>query len=308
MSGFVIGVDGGGTRTRVIVADSAGQELASAEGAGSAVLPGLAERSADVINSAVCEALESANLGGQRARILYVGVAGVGRAEEKRALQHELERRNLAEEVVVEADALIALSDAFGSGPGIMLIAGTGSVAFGRSPNGAFARAGGWGLAVGDEGSGAWIGRRALGIVAAAHDNREPATALTGAILTATQVNDVEDLVPWAIAAKPSDLATLAPVVFTEAANDDTRAASLVSLAVEELVLHARALARTLFVDERAEIPVALSGGLLQKGSFLRKKLEARLKSVVPGSVVQNTVVNPARGAVKSANSLIGAA
>lgn len=308
MSGIVIGVDGGGTRTRVIVSDSEGNELATAEGSGSAVLPGQAERSADVIASAVCEALESANLGDQRARIIYVGVAGVGRTEEKRALQHELERRNLAEEVVVEADALIALSDAFGSGPGIMLIAGTGSVAFGRSPNGAFARAGGWGLAIGDEGSGAWIGRRALGIVAAAHDNREPATALTGAILTATQVNDVEDLVAWAIAARPSDLAALAPAVFTEAANDDTRAASLVSLAVEELVLHVRALARTLFVDERAEIPVALSGGLLQKGSFLRKKLETRLKSVVPGSVVHSAAVNPARGAVKAANSLIGAA
>jgi glucosamine kinase len=245
-------------------------------------------------------------MGDQRARMIYVGVAGVGRAEEKRALQVELERRNLAEEVVVEADALIALSDAFGSGPGIMLIAGTGSVAFGRSPNGAFARAGGWGLAIGDEGSGAWIGRRALGIVAAAHDGREPETALTGAILTATQVNEVEDLIPWSIAAKPADLAALAPAVFTEAANDDTRAASLVSLAVEELVLHARALARTLFVDERAEIPVALSGGLLQKGSYLRKKLEARLKSVVPGSVVSNTVIVPARGAVKAAHALIG--
>lgn len=306
MTGIVIGVDGGGTRTRVIVADSEGHELATAEGSGSAVLPGFAERSADVIASAVCEALESANIGDQRARIIYVGVAGVGRAEEKRALQHELERRNLAEEVVVEADALIALSDAFGTGPGIMLIAGTGSVAFGRSPNGAFARAGGWGLGIGDEGSGAWIGRRALGIVAAAHDNREPETSLTGAILTATQVNEVEDLIPWSIAAKPSDLAALAPAVFTEAANDDTRASSLVSLAVEELVLHARALARTLFVDERAEIPIALSGGLLQKGSYLRKKLETRLKSVVPGSVVQVGAINPARGAVKAAQALMG--
>lgn len=306
MSGIVIGVDGGGTRTRVVVADSEGHELATAEGSGSAVLPGLAERSADVIASAVCEALESASMGDQRARMIYVGVAGVGRAEEKRALQVELERRNLAEEVVVDADALIALWDAFGSGPGIMLIAGTGSVAFGRSPSGVFARAGGWGLAMGDEGSGAWIGRRALGIVAAASDNREPETSLTGAILTATQVNDVEDLIPWAIAAAPADLAALAPAVFTEAANDDTRAASLVSLAVEELVLHARALARTLFMDERAEIPVALSGGLLQKGSYLRKKLEARMKSVVPGSVVSSATIVPARGAVKAAQALIG--
>jgi glucosamine kinase len=270
------------------------------------VTPGNAARSADIIASAVCEALESANLGDERPKLLYAGVAGVGRGEEKRALQAELEKRNLAEEVIVEADALIALADAFGSAAGILLIAGTGSVAFGRSPAGKFARCGGWGLAIGDEGSGAWIGRRALAVVAAAYDGREPATDLTGAIVTATQVNDVEDLIAWSIAATHADLAALAPVVFAVAENGDVRASSLVSLAVEELILHVRALALSLFSDERAAIPVALSGGLMHKGSFLRKRLEQRLKTAVPGAQVQQAQVNPARGAVKAATALLG--
>src|SRR5439155_10137098 len=101
----------------------------------------------------------------------------------------------------------------------------------------------------------AWIGRRALSIVTAAADGREPETALTGAILTAAQVNETNDLVGWAANAAPAQLASLAPVVLSVAEAGDLRANALVSLAVEELVLHVRALARQLFGDERAAIP-----------------------------------------------------
>ena len=171
----------------------------------------------------------------------------------------------------------------------------------GRGPTGATARAGGWGVAIGDEGSGAWIGRRALSVVAAAADGREPETALTGAILTALELNETPQLIPWAASATPAMLATLAPVVLTIAAGGDQRANSIVSLAVEELALHVRALARRLFTDERASVPVALSGGLLGPGSPLRKRLEHRLKSAVPGAHVHASEIDAARGAVRAA-------
>ena len=149
------------------------------------------------------------------------------------------------------------------------------------------------------------IGRKSLGIVASAADGREPQTALTGAILTAAQVNEVTELVPWGIAATPKELAALAPVVFNVASAGDPRAIALVGLAVEELVLHIRALAVKLFGDDRAAVPVAFSGGLLHKGSFLRKKLEQRLKSAVPGAQVRPVEIIAARGAVKEALSRI---
>ena len=306
MTDLVIGVDGGGSKTRVIVADGTGAQLADVTGPGSAMAPGRADHSAGVIGELVRQALAQVRVEATKPRALVAGVAGVGRANENRALTVALEDLELADEISVEGDGEIALTDAFGFGPGIILISGTGSIAYGRGPSRVLARCGGWGPAFGDEGSGAWIGRKSLAIVASAADGREPATALTGAVLTAAQVNEPTELIPWGIAASPKELAALAPVVFNAASAGDARANALVGLAVEELVLHIRALALKLFMDERAAVPVAFSGGLLQKGSLLRKRLEQRLKSAVPGAQIRAAEIVAARGAVKSALALAG--
>lgn len=306
MSAIVVGVDGGGTRTRVQVADDQGREIVLVEGAGSAVRPGEAERSAEVIAALVRDALAASDMVHVTPKVVCVGVAGVGRDIERQALWQALASRDIAEEIVVHADATVALDDAFGEGAGVLLVAGTGSVAFGRGPTGAFARCGGWGPVFGDEGSGAWIGRRALSVVTAAADGREPETALTGAILTAAELNDVSELVGWAAAASASDLAALAPVVMSVADSGDLRANALVTLAVEELMLHIRTLARTLFADERASVPVALAGGLMARGTLLRKRLGHRLKTGVPGAQVRAEEVVPVRGAVRGALRFLG--
>ncbi len=295
-----IGVDGGGSNTRVLIVDEHGREIASASGGASAVRPGAAAQSSAVIAQVVREARASVD-DKAPARMLVVGVAGVGRDEERAALTAALENADLAEEVAVCPDAVIALEDAFADGPGILVIAGTGSVAFGRGPTGNVERCGGWGPICGDEGSGGWIGRRALSIVSAAADGREPETSLGSAILAALQLRETTELIPWAAQATPGDLAALAPVVLESAATGDLRANSLVSLAAEELMLHVRALGRRLFGDERASIPLAMSGGLLSKGSLLRKRLEHRLKAAVPGGSVRTEDVVPVRGAVRLA-------
>lgn len=304
---IVAGVDGGGSRTRVVIAEEGGRELATAEGGPSAIRPGMAEASAEVIAATLREALATCGMSEVVPKVLVAGVAGAGRDPERDALWQALLAHEVAEDVSVRADAMIALEDAFGEGPGLMVISGTGSVGFGRGPAGAFARVGGWGPACGDEGSGAWIGRRALSVVTAAHDGREPETQLTGAILTASELHEVPELVGWAAAASPATLASLAPVVLSVAQGGDLRANSLVTLAVEELVLHARTLARQLFGDERAAVPLALGGGLLAKGSLLRKRMAHRLKSAVPGAQLREEEVVPVRGAVRAAQRLLGA-
>jgi len=301
MQPLVVGVDGGGTKTRAILADERGEQIAEAVGAGSTVKPQEVERSAGIIAGVVRDVMEIAERSEVRPRVVCVGVAGVGRETEREALVEALTAQQIAEEVVVQTDFAIALDDAFGEGPGVLLVAGTGSVAFGRGPTGATARCGGWGSVIGDEGGGAWIGRRALSVVAAASDGREPETSLTGAVLTAAEVSEPPELIRWAASATPGTLATLAPVVMSVADGGDLRANAIISMGIEELALHVRSLARTLFGDERASVPVALTGGLLTRGSSYRKRLEHRLKTAVPGAQVHQEDVDAARGAVRGA-------
>jgi glucosamine kinase len=303
---LLVGVDGGGTRTRVILADATGAVLARTEGGASALRPGEEGEAADVIQSLIATVLEMAERSGTRPAVCVVGVAGAGQERPAQALWSALASRRVADDVAVLADAVIALEDAFGDNAGVLLVAGTGSVAFSRGPDGRLERCGGWGPAVGDEGSAAWLGRRAVGAVAASTDGREPETALAGALLTALELEAMEEVIPWASRAVPADFAALAPVVMQVAAGGDLRANALVSFCVEELVLHVRTLARRCFQDERAAIPVALSGGLLGRGSLVRKRLEQRLKSAVPGATVRSEEVDAARGAIRRARRLLG--
>lgn len=305
-SPILVGVDGGGSHTRVLVSDADGNKLAAADGAATALQSVSEQTAADIIKSLIQEALESAGRGGIRPSICVAGIAGAGQERAAQALWAALAQRRVADDISVQSDAIIALDDAFGDSSGVLLIAGTGSVAFSRAPDGHLERCGGWGPAVGDEGSGAWLGRRALSVIAAAHDGREPDTALTGAILTALELEAAEDLVEWAADATPADYARIAPVVLQVAAGGDLRANALTSFCVEELALHVRTLARRCFVDERASIPVAFSGGLLSRGSLVRKRLEQRLKTVVPGAAIKSDDINPARGAIRRARRLLG--
>jgi glucosamine kinase len=302
MSEIVIGVDGGGSQTRVMVGTGEGEVLATVDGAGSAISLGGVAHSADVIADLVTRALaEIAQPGAVFPRVLYCGVSGTGREEPAKALHVALDERELAEEVVIDGDGMVAFYDAFADRAGILLVAGTGSIAYGRSPSGTLVRCGGWGPDFGDEGSGGWLGRRALSIVAASSDGREPPTALLFPILAATGCEDVQDLIQWASKADAREFASLVPAVLSTAASGDPRASALVTLAAEELVLHIRALARQLFGDERAAVSVALSGGLMQRGSLLRKRLEQRIKSAVPGAQLRAEDVLPVRGALRAA-------
>ena len=128
MTDFVAGVDGGGSKTRVILADMRGDTLADVVGPGFAMRPGGGDHSAEVIGDVVRRAMAEAGMESERPRVLLAGVAGVGRAAENRALTVALDDLEIADEVVVQGDGEIALTDAFGPGPGVILISGTGSI------------------------------------------------------------------------------------------------------------------------------------------------------------------------------------
>jgi len=208
--------------------------------------------------------------------VLVVGAAGAGREPERDELRTALRNENIASHVTVTTDIEIALAGAFEQGPGIVVSAGTGSVAVGRDQSGNRHRMGGYGWQMGDEGSGYAIGRASLGAVSRARDGRSPPTALSDRILQATRSADFDALVRWAAGASPAEVAALAPHVLAVAATGDTLARGIADYAARELSQLAICLLPKM--ELTPPVPVAITGGLLSPDQPLRRALLTKLR------------------------------
>ncbi len=302
----LLGVDCGGSHTAVVVGDTHGRVLARAEGPGSAMRPGGAERSAAVILDVARRAATQANVT-LPAGIALVGAAGAGRAPEQAELAAALTAAGVAERVDVRTDVEIALAAAFGDGPGILINAGTGSIAYARGPDGQLHRAGGHGWQLGDEGGGYWMGRRALAAAARAHDGLEESSTLLERLLVALGLQTFNDLIRWTATATPAQVAALAPHVLNAAREGETVAQRIVAEAAMELSQLVRVLLRN-FSDGDA-ITMATVGGLLRPGSPLLSALRANLAADLPRARISEGggAVDAPAGALRLAAQLLGA-
>lgn len=260
------GVDGGGTRTTLVLADAAGAELARVEGTAGIVDPRHPERSAELIATLVRGALAQAGLAEPLAA-LCAGLAGVGNETERVAVERALGAAGIAGAVRIISDGEIALHGAFGGGAGVLLIAGTGSVAYGRGPDGRMERCGGWGMMVGDEGSGYAIGRSGLAAALRSVDGREGETQLLPALMEALSLDTPTGIPPWAGRVSKSEIAALARTVLDVAAAGDGLALRVVEHHARELASHVIALAHRLgpWPDD---VPVVFHGGVLRSGLY----------------------------------------
>ena len=299
---ILIGADVGGTKTAVAVAED-GKILGRADGPGGAVRPGRALVAATTITEVVRRALSAA--GRLSADVMVVGAAGAGREPERDELRKALRAENIAPNVVVTTDIDIALTAAFDEGPGIVVSAGTGSVAVGRDKAGTRHRIGGYGWQMGDEGSGYAIGRAALGAVSRAVDARSPKTALSERVLQVTRSGDFDSLVRWAATASPAEVAALAPHVLSVAADGDQLARGIVDYAARELSQLAICLLPKM--ELTPPVPVAVTGGLLAPDQPLRKTLLAKLAEE-PTFQTTDTPVDAVMGALRLAASAANSA
>ena len=295
MTRILIGADVGGTKTAAGVSDGE-RMLSRAEGPGAAVRPGRALASAAVIAEVVRQALAGA--GRLTGDVLYVGAAGAGREPERDELRKALRAENLATTVVVATDIEIALAAAFDEQPGIVVSAGTGSVAVGRDRAGKPHRIGGYGWQMGDEGSGYAVGRAALGAVSRAVDGRSPRTALSERMLSVTRSEDFDALVRWAAGASPAEVAALAPHVLEVSAQGDPLAQGIADYAARELTQLAICLLPVMEMDP--PVGVAITGGLLSSDGPLRRRVLQRLQEE-PGLTPVETEVDAVLGAVRLA-------
>ncbi len=297
-----LGADAGGSHSTVVVGTRS-DVLGRADGPGAAMRPSGAAKSAAVLAETARRAAAAAGLHLPVERAV-VGAAGAGRAQEQRELEAALLEAGVAREVRVLADGEVALATAFGTGPGILVNAGTGSIAYARDPAGAVHRAGGYGWQLGDEGGGYWLGRRALDVAARAQDGRGEVSTLLARLLRALGLQHFDDLVRWTATATPTQMAALAPHVLNAAREGEGVARQAVDDAARELVDLAAALARHFPGTE--PVPVALAGGLLLPQSPLTAAFRERLGTALKRARLVPDRIDSALGALRLAAELGG--
>jgi N-acetylglucosamine kinase-like BadF-type ATPase len=297
---YFLGFDGGGTKTECILADGKGCVLARATGGPSNPMRiGYAKawfslgEVADVVLA--CEKITSDDIRG-----ICAGIGGAGRDGVAFRLKTFFERSYRNADVRVMTDLEIALEAAFGENEGIMLLAGTGSAAFGRDANGLRARAGGRGPWFSDEGSAFDIGRRAFSAIVLAQEHRGPATALAERILAWHNFHDWDSLLDQ-IVKNPDDVFPKTfPLVARLADENDAVARAILSGAAASLAGLALSVVNALGWRERG-VPLAEVGGVFGRSEFFDAAIESELAKVVPRMRLVPVKISPAEAAVRMA-------
>ncbi len=334
----LLAVDGGGTKCLAVFADAEGRMLASGR-AGSCNYQGVGrEAAARELTRAIREAKRQLAVGDRdvstasslgvsptehtpaaeedgplRVNCAVFGLAGLDTAYDRRIVE-ELVLEALAgtqvqaDRVVVENDGVAALLGASGGDPGILIIAGTGSIVYGINAKGDSARAGGWGHRVGDEGSGYWIGKQAIRTALRGYDGRGTATPLTSKLLQHLKLQSEEELFNWAYSAAYSvdKTAELSRLVGEAAEEGDVPARQILELAADELFSGAQAVMKKIGLTE-AESPFAviLQGGVLQHNPVVRSRLAERIAAFSPHARVDEAKREPIYGVIGQGKRLL---
>jgi N-acetylglucosamine kinase-like BadF-type ATPase len=298
---YVLGVDGGASSTLCAVATIDGAVLGIGRGGPSnhILAPGGRARAREAVATSLAAALRAARLGDVEFRAAQFGMTGINvNTDRSRAFEEVVREVLRARTIGVDNDARIALAGALAGGPGVAVIAGTGSVALGRDARGVDARAGGWGYLFGDDGSAFALGRAAVHAALQAVDGSGPATALTARIPTVGGM-DLE-AIPIAYYAGQLDrrrIAGLAPAVTAVAAAGDQVARGIVEHAAASLAALAAAVIRRLCWPDGATA-VAPVGGVFDAGAIVLEPFRLALAAQVPGAAVVPPRYEPAAGAL----------
>lgn len=317
---FYLGIDGGGSKTTCAVGDANATIAAATAGASNVVRVG-EERARESLQLAVRQACAAAGITPQQIASTCIGAAGAARPEIAGIL-----RRALAEilppPIEVVGDMHIALEAAFGAGHGVIVIAGTGSIAYGRDQQGTLFRAGGWGFAISDEGSAHWVGRTAISAVLRAqdeegtrgHNSAEGPSSLTAALLTAWEVSSVEELASAANSTTFPDFAVLFPAVAAASDAGDELAQKVLTYAGTELARLADVAIRRIFpqvipksaaghAGSSAEtaVPLAMAGGVFRHAALVRQVFYNEISQMDSRVVLNPYVVDPVEGALQLA-------
>ncbi|MBV8152832.1 MAG: hypothetical protein JOY98_00305 [Candidatus Eremiobacteraeota bacterium] len=297
---IAVGVDAGGTST-VAAAMHDGALLEPATGPSANPHARGVDHAVDAIAATIARAT-----GGIAPDAIVVGAAGAGVASVAGAIRAGLSIRFPRAHIEVKDDAALALRAAIARGDGMVLVAGTGSIAYAEIGNAAY-RAGGFGALLGDEGSGFAIGAAALRATVRALDGRAVRDELADAILARAEASTARELVAATCAhdAPVATIASFAPLVIDAATRGERAAAKIVQAAALELFDLVRAVLRKAPPLDGAELPLAFAGGLLASNSLLTYLVETRIANELPHLAIVKNAAPPYAAAAAAAQVLL---
>ena len=298
---YFLGFDGGGTKTDCVLLNAAGEVVAEHAAGPSNPLRAGFERAQASLRTAAEKTLAAQQVGAASIAAVCAGIAGAGQPRVLKRVMGFLVETFPHAHVQVCTDLDIALEAGLADGPGIVIVAGTGSAALGRGPDGRLVRAGGDGPWVSDEGSAFDIGRRGVSAVARARDALAPVTILAESIPAALECPDWSALLER-IAQGPDDVfPRIFPLVADAAESGDTPAREILfgaALSLSHLVL---SVARRLEIAQQ-DFLVAEAGGVFGVSPLLDQAFEALVHSAARGARVRPVDIPPARAAARRAH------
>ena len=299
---YFLGIDGGGTHTTAWVADENLSVLARVQvGPSNPVKVGIANAQRELAR-AHRKALREAGVQPAKLAGVCAGLAGGDSAPIQRSMLRWMRKAIPARAHLMTTDAAVTLAAALGESEGIIVIAGTGSIAFGRNRHGGILRVGGWGNQFDDAGSGYDMGRKAIAAALRAHDGRGKATSLAPAICRDLQISRITEAVPLSLT--PQKIAALFPLVQQQASAGDVVARRLCREAAGDLAELATTIITRLRWKRRA-IPVFCSGGIFRSSSLIRRAFTRRIHEHAPRAHIALLKREPVEGALILARQLI---
>jgi glucosamine kinase len=301
-----LGIDGGGTKTHAIITTPAYKIIGEGfSGAANPVRVGFDSAAAHV-NEAVRQACAQAGITPREITAGCAAIAGVSHPIHYHTMKKALDARLRIEHLELVTDARAALEGALDGRQGVVLIAGTGSIAMGMNEAGAVERSGGWGPTLGDEGSGYDIARQALKAVAASFDGRAPRTVLTARLCRQLGIASAKDLpgVIYNNDAESPQIASLAELVAEAAAEGDAVARGILAQAGRDLGELAASVIHKLGLECQT-FRVAYVGSVFKAGGCVMEPLRAAVLRVAPRAEVGPPLGPPEIGAAKLARSAV---
>jgi N-acetylglucosamine kinase len=282
---YLIGLDGGGTKTKCVITDFDFNPLYTCAGGASNFLIIGTEKVSESILSLVQESINHLNISEKEVSSIFIGTTGAGRITDADKLKNDFIKYASSKgfsflNFNVDSDARIALEGAFSGKSGALLIAGTGSIIFGKDSSGNVHRVGGFGRFLGDEGSGNTLGRKGLTAIAKDFDGRSEKTSLTERLKKHFGIENSAQLITE-VYRNNFDMASFAPHVIETAKDGDETAIKIIEDESDELILHVKSIYKMIGTEK---LKLCLVGGTIATENFyaelFRKKVNEQLPAV----------------------------